>query len=270
MHHFTSAVVTGSGSGLGRALALELAKRGAAVVVSDVDVDRMQETVALVEATGGRATGLAADVRDPAALDALREEALDRFGALDLWVNNAGVAGAGAVGEAPLEDWNWVLDIDLRGVVYGCHAAVPHFAEQGRGVVLNVASSAGLIATPGMGPYNVAKAGVVALSETMYCELRNKGVGVTVLCPTFFQTNLLETIRGPAHMAKMGAKLMKASRLDAGDIAATALDAAAAGKLYSVPMWDGYVLWLLRRLGPTAFYSNFTRGVALVERLARR
>jgi NAD(P)-dependent dehydrogenase (short-subunit alcohol dehydrogenase family) len=108
-------------------------------------------------------------------------------GAVDLVVNNAGVGAGGRIGELSIEDWRWT-DVDLYGVIHGCHVFVPILREQGRGHVLNVASAAGLLCAPHMAAYNVAKAGVVALSETLAAELAGSGVGVTVLCPTFFKT----------------------------------------------------------------------------------
>lgn len=263
-----AAVVTGGGSGLGRAIALELARRGTAVVVGDVSEAGALETVAQVRAAGGRAEAQVADVRDPASHEALRALAVERFGELDLWVNNAGVAVGGPIGQVPIADWEWVIAINLMGVVHGCQAAVPGFRAQGRGAILNVASAAGLLSSPELGPYNASKAAVVALTETLAAELAGSGVSATVLCPTFFQTDLLETARvvDPSKKRQVH-RLMAASKMTAEDVARRALADAAAGRLYSVPMADGRWFWRLKRFSPEHFQALVAW---VVPRIARR
>lgn len=270
-HTVSGAVITGGGSGLGAAFARQLAAAGVPVVLADLDGARAEAVAATLREAGVQAWGLEVDVRDSKAVDALRDVALARLPALDLWINNAGVAVAGPVGEVPLADWQWVLDVNLGGVIHGCHSVVPHFRAQGRGVVLNVSSAAGLIATPEMGPYNVAKAGVVSLSETLYGEVAPLGVGVTVVCPTFFQTNLLDEARSSSPKAmKIAAGLMARSAFTADDVARVALRDALGGRLFSVPMADGRWLWRVRRLLPQGFYDGYRRGVGLVRRFASR
>lgn len=265
-HTVSAAVVTGAGSGLGRALALELASRGAKVVVSDVSLQGADETVSLVRAAGGEAHAMTCDVRDAEAMQALWDAAHEAVGPLDVWVNNAGVAVAGPVGQVSLEDWHWVVDVNMWGMVHGCHVAAPAFAERGRGVIINVASAAGLMATPGMGPYNVSKAAVVSLSETLYGELRSHGVGVTVVCPTFFETNLLDSARATGGQLKLAGKLMQRSKVQAPDVARAAVDDALAGRLFSVAMRDGRMGWALRRALPQTFYDLMFRGVNVLQK----
>lgn len=257
-HRFTVGAVTGGGSGLGRALCVELARRGAAVVASDIDEEGLEETARLVRAAGGRVETLRADVRVLEDMEAMEARAMDAFGALDFWANNAGVAVAGDVGEVELDDWAWQLDINIRGVVHGAHVATRRFRAQGHGSILNVASLAGLVSSPGMAPYNVSKSAVVALSRTMYSELRDHGVGVTVLCPGFFQTNIARSSRSTDPRAmKVAQKLMDRSKLSANDVARIALDHTAAGRLHCVPMVEGKVFWSLVRLAPEFFQRNF-------------
>jgi NAD(P)-dependent dehydrogenase (short-subunit alcohol dehydrogenase family) len=264
----STAVITGAGSGLGRALALDLTRRGAAVVLGDLNEVGLAETVRLVEAAGGRARAVVGDVRDPASHEALLAEARASFGDVDLWVNNAGVAAAGPVGDLPLEDWRWLVDINLMGVVNGCHVAAPALRARRQGAILNVASAAGLVHMPGMGAYNAAKAAVVALSETMYAELRPQGVGVTVLCPTFFQTHLLDTSRTTDDAARsIARKLMARAKMTADDVARAAIDDVLAGRLHSVPMADGRWMWRLRRWMPAWFQRQVA---SRAEQVARR
>ena len=188
--HEPRAVVTGAGSGLGRAFCLELAARKARILAADINLAAAEETVRLVEAAGGKAIAHRCDVADPEQVEGLATTIEEAYGAADLVINNAGVAVGGTIGKVPLEDWRWIMGINLWGVIYGCHVFAPRFKSRGNGHIINVASAAGLLAAPEMGPYNVTKSGVVALSETLSAELAGTGVVVTVLCPTFFKTNI--------------------------------------------------------------------------------
>jgi NAD(P)-dependent dehydrogenase (short-subunit alcohol dehydrogenase family) len=244
-------VITGAGSGFGRALALELAGRGAVLLLADINEAGAAETARLAKAQGAtRADTARCDVsklEDVQALAAMAE------GGVDLLVNNAGVSSGGAIGESPLEDWRWTIEIDLFGVIHGCHVFVPILRKQGHGHVLNVASAAGLLCAPHMGAYNVAKAGVVALSETLAGELSGSGVGVTVLCPTFFRTNIAASGRFVNSKTKERAESLVAQGKDAPAIARAALRSVERGELYSIPMADGRWFWRLKRLSPTSF-----------------
>jgi NAD(P)-dependent dehydrogenase (short-subunit alcohol dehydrogenase family) len=244
-------VITGAGSGFGRALALALAARSGRLVLSDVDPASAEETARLARAAGARdARALACDVTRLADVEALAA-ACD--GAPDLVVNNAGVSSGGLVGELPIADWRWTLDVDLYGVIHGCHVFVPILRRAGRGHLLNVASVAGLLCAPRMAAYNVAKAGVIALSETLAAELRGSGVGVTVLCPTFFRTNVVASGRFTDERTRALAERLIANGKPAAEVAAAALAAVERGELYSVPMADGRWLWRLKRAAPRAF-----------------
>lgn len=246
------AVVTGGVSGLGRAFVRALRREGVHVIVADVhapsDEDASLEGVSWVQL----------DVRQPESHQRLLEMAVAAGGQCDLWINNAGVAVAGQVGQTPVEDWTWVLDINLRGVIWGSHTVMPHFRTQGRGILINVASAAGLLCGGHMGAYNVSKAGVVALSETLYQETRGTHIGVTVACPTFFETNLLSTARAP-NMGVFGLarRAMKQSGVQADDVAARVLRDARRGRLYSLPMRDGWTLWQVKRWMPQRFHDLF-------------
>ena len=184
------AVVTGGASGIGRSFCVALGKRRGSVLVADIDEAGARETASLVEAAGGKAAVVRCDTSKQADVQALPGEAESRFGGVDSVVNNAGVAVGGPFESIPIEDWEWLLRINLWGVIYGCYAFLPKFRAQGYGHVINVASVAGLLSAPRMAPYNVSKAGVVALSETLAVELKGDGVGMTVLCPSFTKTNI--------------------------------------------------------------------------------
>jgi NAD(P)-dependent dehydrogenase (short-subunit alcohol dehydrogenase family) len=250
-------VITGAASGFGRAVALELSRRGAHLVLSDVDVPGTEETARLAASAGAASCRVVrCDVTKLADVEALAA-ACER--PVDLVVNNAGVASAGLVGELSIDDWRWTLDVDLYGVIYGCHVFVPRLRAQGRGHVLNVASAAGIASTPKMGAYNVAKAGVIALSETLAAELAGSGVGVTVLCPTFFQTNIARSGRFADPAACAQARRLVENGKKAEEIARAAIDDVERDELYSLPMADARWLWRLKRLAPRQFRSLVVR-----------
>jgi NAD(P)-dependent dehydrogenase (short-subunit alcohol dehydrogenase family) len=191
------AVVTGAASGIGRALADRFAAAGMKVVLADVEKGALDEAVAEISGTGAEAVGVPTDVSDPVAVEALRDAALDRFGAIHVACNNAGVATGGKVWEQTLEDWQWVLGVNLWGVVHGVRTFVPVMLRQGEGHVVNTASMAGLTSPPFMGVYNVTKHAVVTLSETLHAELQleTADVGVSVLCPGWVNTRIAEAER---------------------------------------------------------------------------
>ncbi len=182
---------------------------------------------------------------------------------LDLVVNNAGVSSAGPVGELPIEVWRWTLEVDLFGVIHGCHVFVPLLRSQGHGHILNIASAAGLLSGPLMGAYNVAKAGVVALSETLNAELGDTKVGVTVLCPTFFKTNIVNSGRFTNEHTRDTAQRFIDKGKTAKEVARAALASVDRGQLYALPMADARWLWRLKRAAPATF-------CALAGRMGRR
>ncbi len=265
MAKFQRSVVTGAGSGLGRGFVQRLAVPGAKILVSDVNVESGRQTVDLAQALGAEAQFFACDVRNPAAVDALRDAADEWMGGTDLMVNNAGVAVGGSFHEISLEDWKFCIDIDLWGVIYGCRAFMPQMLARGEGHIINVASAAGLLCSPQIAPYNVAKAGVIALSETMHAEYKGSGVNISVLCPTFFQTGIADAARAPEKLMSVVRGLMKVSRLSAEDVAQHAMDAVGRNQLYVVPMRDGRTMWRMKRLTPSGF-NEVLRVVTLLSR----
>jgi NAD(P)-dependent dehydrogenase (short-subunit alcohol dehydrogenase family) len=198
------AVITGGASGIGLGLATKAAAVGMKVVIGDIERDALDAAVAQLKDGGAEVLGVVTDVAELAAIEALRDATLETFGHVHLLCNNAGVGGGGKTWEVPIEQWKWVLDVDLWSVIYGIKTFVPLMLEQGEGHIVNTASIAGLTTTPGLGPYNVAKHGVVTLSETLFHELRNDGanVGVSVLCPAFVNTRIYDSERNAPQALK--------------------------------------------------------------------
>ncbi|HZV49710.1 MAG TPA: SDR family NAD(P)-dependent oxidoreductase [Candidatus Dormibacteraeota bacterium] len=191
------AVVTGAASGIGLALARRLGREPMRVVLADVETEALRRAHRLLADEGIEVESRVTDVSDAADLERLAAYALDRFGAVHVVCNNAGVGGGGLTWEVPLNVWRWVVDVNLFGVVHGIRAFVPHLLRQGEGHVVNTASVAGLLAGPGLSPYTAAKHAVVGLSESLYHELQLVGsaVRVSVLCPGFVRTRIAEAQR---------------------------------------------------------------------------
>jgi NAD(P)-dependent dehydrogenase (short-subunit alcohol dehydrogenase family) len=261
----SAAVITGAGSGIGRAFALELANRGGRVVCSDVDESSAQATADAIETAGGEATALRCDVSRIDDVQLLAKQAQAWFGGPpNLVINNAGVgAGGTPIGEAELDDWNWVLGINLWGPIHGCHVFAPILREAGYGGIINVASAAAFGAAPGMAAYNVSKAGVLSLSETLAAELSGTGVNVTVLCPTFVKTNIVEAGRITAQSTALADRLMRWTGFSPERVARTCLDTNDRGGLYCMPQPDARIGWGIKRFTPTVY----TRTVGLTTRL---
>ncbi len=187
------AVVTGAASGIGKALALGFAGEGANVVLADIEEAPLRAAEAEVADRGVEALGVITDVTDADSVGALAQATIDRFGAVHMVCNNAGVGGGGLIRNQQLVDWKWVVDVCLWGVIHGVHHFLPHLIEAEESHIMSTASVAGLMSVPGLGPYNAAKYGVVAIMETLHLEMqrdRNAEVGVSVLCPGVVRTNI--------------------------------------------------------------------------------
>ena len=191
------AAVTGAASGIGRSMALAFAAEGMDVALADVDELNLTSVAEEVQAQGVRAITLKVDVSQAAQVEAFRDQILARLGAVHLVCNNAGVSPLGAVWESSVADWQWILGVNLWGVIHGVRAFTPVLMAQSEGHIVNTASVAGLISPPGSGAYNVTKHGVVALSESLYHDLRERGspVGVSVLCPAYVPTAIVDSER---------------------------------------------------------------------------
>ena len=189
------AVITGAGSGIGRATARSMATRGARVAVSDVDAERAEETAALVERAGGKAIAVKVDVAEQADLEDLRDQCLKQFGRVDVVFNNVGVLAMGAPESLPVEAWLRVLDLNVLSIARSNVVFLPLLLAQGRGHVVNTASASGLLAY-GFDrlPYVASKHAVVGISEALAFYLGPKGIGVTCVCPSGVITNIVEQI----------------------------------------------------------------------------
>ncbi len=187
------AVVTGGASGIGLAMAAAFGERGAKIVLADIERRALEEAATTLRADGVEVLTVPTDVSDKAQVDALAAATIDHYGEVHIVCNNAGVGSRGLpIADLPIEDYQWVLGVNLFGVINGVTTFLPYLRQQDEGHIVNTASVAAVVCMPDMGPYNTAKAGVLALTETLYHELAAEGsnVGVSVLCPGWVRTAL--------------------------------------------------------------------------------
>ena len=258
-----NAVITGAGSGFGRALALSLAKRGGwKILIADINRAGMEETLAMVRKAGGDGEVFECDVSKSENVQSMADYAFSKWKRVDLLINNAGVVSCGFVGDIPLENWRWCVGINFWGMLYGCHSFIPGMKAQGGGHIINVASSAGLFSLMEMGPYNVTKAAVISLSETMRQELVPHKIGVTVACPMFLNTHLLDNMRYQDQFQNEFAhSAFEHGRLSAEQVAQRTIRAYEKNKLYVIPQFTGKYYWVLKRLSPSIFYGVISYAV---------
>ncbi|MCK7594197.1 SDR family NAD(P)-dependent oxidoreductase [Lysobacter sp. CAU 1642] len=235
-------------------MAIRHARAGDQVACVDRDAARASATAASLPGTGH--ADFVADVGDDASMEALRDAVLARWGGVDVLYNNAGIASGGCMAATTMDEWRRLLDINLLGVVRGCLAFLPGMLAQKGGHILNTASFAGLAGAPNMMTYGVSKAAVVALSEQLRAELIDEGVKVSVICPAFFQTNLLESWQGDPRMKKFGEKMMTHA-VDTLDSVADAVFASAQrGEFLILPTRQEPMRWRLKRWLPGLYFRK--------------
>ena len=206
------AFITGGAGGIGLAIARSLGRRGARVMLADIDETQLGSAVSDLRNSGIEAAPVVCDVADAASVREASERTLERFGAVHILINNAGVFVGGRTGNIPLDDWRWIVDVNLMGVVHGVETFVPIIAAQKQGgYVINTASMAGHWAVGDLGPYNATKFAVVGYSETLRRDLRRDGIGVSVLCPALVRTRIHESMAArPSTRTGEGAGLSHA------------------------------------------------------------
>ncbi|QGZ61498.1 SDR family oxidoreductase [Paraburkholderia acidisoli] len=243
------AVITGAASGFGRAFAQHAAALGMKLVLADLDEAQLDAAVAALRENGTQAIGVRTDVRDPAQVDVLAQTARDAYGKAHLLFNNAGVGTGGFVWESSAQDWEWVFGVNVMGVANGVRSFTPMMLAQGeRAHIVNTASVAGLLSPPAMGVYNASKHAVVALTETLYHDLKNVTdlVSCSLLCPAFVPTGIANAERSrPDHLrnavpptrSQQAADLqlqraVRSGKLTPDDVAKATFDAVREGRFY--------------------------------------
>lgn len=258
-------VITGAASGLGKSMALQACRRGYDIAVADVQVEAGQEVVEAIKAQGQHAHYFDCDVSGSENLKQLKTLVLAEFGQVDVMVNNAGVGSQGNVEFSTEAEWERQWQINLMGVVRGCQAFIPALRKSSDAAIVNVASFAAIALAPGVASYNVVKAGVYALSETLRCELADDDIHVSVVCPAFFKTNLVESMHGTDEKVKNQInRWMQKSKYTADDVANMILDAVER-KQFMV-LCDSQTKWQYRlsRWFPNYF---FKQKVKMIKRM---
>ena len=252
-HPAKRAFITGAASGLGRAFSHELAADGWTIGMADINEAELAAAAAEVEAAGGRALIYRLDVSDKVQYKQVAEAFLQDAGGIDLLFNNAGVGDGSPFEEYALENYEWMTGINQLGVVYGCYYFIPAMKKQQSGHILNTASAAAIGCAPTMGAYNMTKAAVVAISETLYGELMDHGIQVSCIQPTYFKTKVIQYARGGALVKKATQMFIDRSGLEAKEVAQEILERAGKKELYIILPKSARTMWNMKRLAPTWF-----------------
>jgi NAD(P)-dependent dehydrogenase (short-subunit alcohol dehydrogenase family) len=237
------AVITGGASGIGFAMARRFSAEGMKLVIADIEVPALAEAAERLRAAGADVLEVVTDVSQADQVELLAQKTVDHYGAVHVVCNNAGVAGGGPAWDISLGEWEWVLGVNLWGVVHGVRSFVPRMLRAGEGHIVNTASMAGLIGLYTSPPYAVSKFGVVALSESLYSQLRISGapVGVSVLCPAWVRTHIDESDRN-----RLAMQHLIAGAMDPSMVADRVVEAVRSGQLYVLPHDDEFWLDLIR------------------------
>lgn len=273
-----TAVVTGAGSGIGKELALALAGEGAHVVITDIVKERIDEVLPQLQGKGVRAGGYRVDHSDLEETRAFADRFFKEWGHADILCCNAGVGHGARIEETSLEEWNWVLGVNLWGVIYMVHFFVPRMIERRQGSILITASQAGLAPAPGMAPYNVTKGALVSLAETLRMELVSHNIGVSALCPGIINTNIIRD--GKIHFSEENSVQSNIAQFYATkgtDPAVVAKDGLRALKrdigIMPTP-FHAWPLYLLHRISPSLFQrlgkSQWKKGKAFIIPVQRK
>lgn len=249
------AFITGAAGGLGLAFALELAADGWKIAMADLDIEKLQVAAAQVTSAGGVVESYSFDVTDYEQFKLAVESFSHKFDGIDFAINCAGLGCGGCIDELPIETFRKIIDVNLMGTINGCHLFAPFMKAQKSGHILNIASAAAFISPPMMSAYNISKAGVVSLSETLRGELADSNVYTTVLMPTYIRTDMGKATLGPELYNRRSQYLMEDSALDPADVAIMTLSAVAAKQLYVVLPGRARFLWRLKRLLPNRFWA---------------
>lgn len=253
-------VITGGASGLGLAMAKRWAQTGASICLVDRDDKNKESAMAEVEKAGGKAFFFQADVTNDDNIGALKTYTDNELGKIDVLINSAGVPTAGTVDSESLNAWQWVFDINVFGSVRLIKTYAADMRRQGKGHIVNVASQAGITPAPLMGSYSASKAAMVALSESLRMELAPFGVGVSVLCPAFVQTNLHTSLLGEQdNMKETVTKLVTTGNLSADNVAQQTFQAVQENRLMIVTHKEGRLAWRLKRFLPALYFSRMTK-----------
>lgn len=247
------AFITGAGSGLGRELALQLAADAWTIGITDINSKSAADSKALIESAGGKVLEYSFDVSDKTAYQGAFDDFIARAGGVDVMINNAGVGDGGLFDEYELKNWEWIVGINQMAVIYGTHFAIPVMKKQGGGHIISIASAAGIANMPNMSMYNVTKAAVISMSESIYAEVKPFGIGVSVVMPTFFRSNVMQHGRGPESAMSVGSAIVKKAAILPTEVAKKILTQAGNNTFHILHPFQARLVWYVKRFIPDIF-----------------
>lgn len=256
-------LITGAASGLGKALALKYSNSSYQVCVADTNVKKGEQLAQQIQSSGGTAFFVECDITKQWDVDKLALRLAEHWRSLDVLINNAGVASAGLLDFESLEQWQWVIDINLLAHIRMTKGLIPliRASKSSNRAIVNIASQAGLTPAPGMGSYSATKAALISFSETLYLELVHEGIHVAVVCPTFFDTNLSSSLRSDQPgMEEVVDGLMKNSNSSADQVAETVFEQVQRKRFSILTHRDGRVAHRLKRFLPMSWYLKIIKG----------
>ncbi len=254
--------ITGAGSGLGKCLALDFARQGLKVALTDINETRAKETSKQIALEGGEAFAVRCDVASDKDFCYLKDRIQSEWNGLDILINNAGVSAGGSVEKTSIEDWKWIIEINLLGVVRGRKTFLPMLRQQEEAHIVNVASLAGIASVPNVVGYNVTKAAVIALSESLRTEVAISGIGVTVACPYFFASNILDSFRSPeADQKNIATRLIEQAKVSAEDVSTDIIAAIRNNRFLVFTHRFGRMLYFMKRISPEFYFRQLVKTV---------
>ncbi len=256
-------LITGAGSGLGQALALRFAQHGAQVACVDIQAERTQTTLAMLAGSGHAA--FVADVGNDESMQALADKVLAEWGVPDVLINNAGIASGGDVLETPMSEWRHLWEVNVLSVVRGTRLFLPAMLKRGSGHVVSTASFAGLAGAPGLMTYGVSKAAVVAFSEQLRAECHGTGIAVSVICPAFFKTNLMQSTVGTEKIKHLGQKMMDRSPDSLDQVADRIFADIAKQRFLIIPTKNEPMLWRIKRFFPNWYFKELIKRAGAMQ-----
>ena len=250
------AFITGGGGALGKAFSLRLAKDGWTIGITDLNETALENTRRDIEAAGGKCLSYRFDVSDKQAYKAAFDDFIAQTGGIDLLINNAGVGDGGLFGEYEPEKWDWITGINQMAVIYGSHYATQVMKKQRSGLILSISSIAGVACMPNMSMYNVTKAAVLALGESMYAEVKPFGIQVSVALPEFFKSGIMTQAKGDATAKTIGMKKIEKAPFSPEEVAGVILDGAGDGKFYIMHPFKAKLAFFVRNRFPNYFLNR--------------
>jgi len=263
----TTALLTGAASGIGKATAIELAARGVDMFLADINEEGLEDVRKEIEAIGRRCLTMRVDVSDKLQVKNMIEAAVGKLGHIDILVNGAGVTLIGEASDYGMEDWEWIVRINLWGSIYSVHHALPHMIGRKSGHIVNIASTAGLVALPGNGAYCVTKFGLVGFSEVLRAELHKHNIKITLVCPGGVGTNFEKNARVRNLSKFVPGKFVPGRIQTPEDLARKIANAIQKEKFMLLSGFEGRLLWYVKRFIPWLYYRIELRLARKLEKL---